>query len=208
MLPVLEGRSLPDVRRLSGSLPAEVLRAWLAPEVPDGWRFAIRAAFRDWKPGSAEIEALGRAFDTPGEFPEVAVSLRLMEVCPTLMGRYLRRLAEAFPAESRAVIGWLRDRIERSLRFEVRDPDLKGETDHEAIRRVTNLDVEFLKTLNRAGIASVLGLTIEGKLDQRANLDLAVTQYVACRLLLALDILASLEAGNFMHWKGDRLCTA
>lgn len=208
-LPVLERLSLPEVRRLAGRWPAEILRAWLAPGVPDGWRFAIRAAFQDWNPGPAEIEAVGRACEVPNEIPEVTASLRMMEICPTLMGRYLRaRLTDASAVESRAVIGWLRGRIERSLRFEIRDLVGTEGTYHEGIERVTKLNDLFLKSLNRVGIAAVFGLTIDGEFDQRANLDLAVTQFVACRLLLALDILDSLEAGKPMHWKGGRLGTA
>jgi hypothetical protein len=207
-LPVLDERSLPEVRRLAERWPVEVLGSWLSDEAPDGWRFVIRAAFRDWWPRTDQVEGLSSAWGISTKIPEVATVLRLMEICPVLMGRYLRaRAAEARQEEMRALYGMIRAEVDAKLRLVVckcKYVRTEEETVHDRIERMTGLAPTFLRSLNATGVAAVLGLPADGEFDQRRNLDLAVTQFTACRLLLTLDILESLEAGEVSHWKGGR----
>ena len=209
-LPVLEERSLPEVRRLAERWPTDILRSWMSKEAPAGWRFAIRAAFRDWRPGPDQFAVLSKALGAAEKVPEGAPALKasalnLMKICPILMGRLLRgQAAGSTLSDMRTFLRWVRAKVEDDLRFEVCDPDLPDETVRDGVARVTHLDLEFLKVLNASGVAAVLDLTRGDEFDQRPNLDLAVTDYPACRLLLALDILQSLEAGELSYWKGGR----
>jgi hypothetical protein len=204
-LPVLDERSLPEVRRLAETWPVEVLRSWLLGQAPDGWRFVVRAAYRDWWPEPGQVESLTNALGSSAEIPEAATALRLMEIFPILMGRYLRaRAAEAPPEEIRVLYRMIRERVEAKLRTVVCDYVGTDETVHDGVKRITGLDPTFLKTLTASGVAAVLDLPTDGEFDQRRNLDLAVTQFTACRLLLTLDILESLESGEPSHWKGGR----
>ena len=208
-LPALEERSLPEARRLAERWPVEVLRSWSSDEAPVGWHFVVREAFRDWRPSPDQAEGLSIAFGASGPIPEVATSLRLMKICPVLMGRYLRaRADQATPGDMRVLRRMIREEVEGELKFEVCDYVGTEETVHDGVERMTRLAPAFLKTLNAGGVAAVLDRPADGEFDQRRNLDLAVSEYVACRLLLTLDILRSLEAGELSYWKGGRCGTS
>lgn len=203
-LPVLEEQSLSEIRRLAERWPVQVLESWISEESPDGWRFAIRAAFHDWRPRPEQLEALARALGVTDRIPQAATALRLMDICPVLMGRYLRAVAnESGLADMRALFRLLRDKVALDLEFETGDYVGTEDSVYDGIQRVTRLDSAFLRNLNAVGVAAVLGLpTTDDEFDQRRNLDLAASHFTACRLLLALDIIESLEAGEPSHWKG------
>jgi hypothetical protein len=202
-LPALEKPSLPEIQRLAERWPTEVLRSWMSDKAPVGWRSVIRAAFRDWRPGTDQVETLVNALGAEGELPEGASALKLMEICPILMGRFLRaRAVGSNPAETRMLIRWVRERIKDSLGSKVREWVGTGETHLDGASRITRLDGAFLKRLNASGVAATLDLPADDELDQRPNLDLAVTQYTVCRLLLSLDILQALEQLDFSSRKG------
>jgi hypothetical protein len=200
---------LPEIRRLAERWPIECLGAWFAPDVSENWRFVIREVFRDWSPQRDQIERLTETLCPLKPFPQKVAALRLMEFFPILMGRYLKTLAKVSPPQDmRALSGMLRKEIEGQLRAEVRDHFGSDETFHDGIERKTKLNPEFLKTLNAAGIAAVLDLRPDTDFDQRRNLDLVATQFTACRLLVALDIIQSLEEGALAYWKGGRCETS
>jgi hypothetical protein len=208
-LPVLEVKSLPEIRRMAERWPVELLRSWLSEEAPDGWRFAVRAAFREWRPRPDQVEELAAALGADAPIPEVGAALRLMQICPVLMGRFLRaRSAESACGDMRVLYRAIRIKVEGDLRFEVCDQVGSDETVHDGINRMTGLDPGFLETLNAAGVAAVLDLPADDEFDQRRNLDLALTHFTSCRLLLSLDILQSLEVGELSYWKGGPCGTA
>ena len=210
-LPVLEERSLPEVRRLAEAWPVEVLMSWLSDQAPDGWRFVIRAAFRNWWPRAVSRSKVSpMLWGSSAEFPEVATARRLMEICPILMGRYLRAMGAGVPARrhTRVLYRMIGERVEEKLRSVVCDYVGTEETVHDGIERRTELAPKFLKALSATGVAAVLCLPADGEFDQRSNLELAVTRFTACRLLLTLDILESLEAGRLSYWKGGPCGTA
>jgi hypothetical protein len=154
------------------------------------------------------VEALAGALGHSAPIPEVATALRLMDICPVLMGRYLRaRAAQASREDMRSLSRMIRAKVEANLRFEVCDHVGTDETVHDGIERMTRLDPAFLRTLNASGVAAVFDLPAEGEFDQRRNLDLAMTRFTACRLLLTLDILESLGAGELSYWKAGRCGT-
>ncbi len=208
-LPALEPRSLPEVRRLAERWPAEALRAWSVEDSSDGWRFVARAAFRDWWPGPDQLDGVAGVLGGAAPIPEVAAALRLMDLCPVTMGRFLKARAEgASDPERRVLFAGVRRSIEDSLRFDVGEWVGTDDTLRDGVSRATGLADAFLRGLNASGMAAVLGHPPGDEFDQRPNLDLAVTQFTACRLLLAMDILQCLEAGAVSHWKGGHFATA
>ena len=100
------------------------------------------------------------------------------------------------------LIRWVREKIKDSLESKVRERVATGETALDGAARITRLDGAFLKRLNASGVAAALDLPADDEFDQRPNLDLAVTHYIVCRLLLALDILQALEQHDFSARKG------
>ena len=168
---------------------------WLAIRGPGG----VPRLEAGGRPGRGALHGLGSPWrDTRGGH-----RARLMEICPILMGRFLRAKATGAPREEmRAVYRKIRAQIEADLRFEVCDFVGSEDDVRDGIQRMTGLDPAFLKILNAVGVAAVFDLPAAGEFDQRPNLDLAASQFTACRLLLALDLLESLEAGEPTHWKG------
>jgi len=194
-LPILAPASLKAIRRFAEAHPAGVLPVWIsdadAPEPfcwtlgGDGWRAAVREAFLHWEPTSEQAQALvdswvGRGGDS---VPGVATALALLDLCPLLMGRFVRAwvaAAEAagFPqSDIHAMLGRLRSEIVRNARVEGlgervsgRPHPGAGRRDHEALRGVLldrccegfstskaglKVDPRFVEELVKSGVSDL-----------------------------------------------------
>jgi hypothetical protein len=127
---------LKATRRFAEAHPADVLPIWIsdadAPEPfrwtlgGDGWRAAVREAFLEWDPTSEQAQALVDSWvDRGGDpVPGVAPALALLDLCPLLMGRFVRAWVAAteaagFPqSDIHAMLGRLRGEIVRNARVE------------------------------------------------------------------------------------------
>jgi hypothetical protein len=158
-LPLLAPSCLKSIRRFAEAHPEGVLSVWTsdadAPDPfrwtlgEDGWRAAVREAFLEWEPTSEQAQALVDSWLSRGgdPVPGVAPALALLDICPILMGRFVRAwLAAAevagFPQNHiHAMLAQLRGQIIRNARLEDlgeresgRPHTGAGGRDHEALR--------------------------------------------------------------------------
>jgi hypothetical protein len=194
-LPILAPASLKATRRFAEAHPACVLPIWTsdadAPEPfrwnlgGDGWRAAVREAFLEWDPTSEQAQTLVDSWvDRGGDpVPGVAPALALLDLCPLLMGRFVRAwvaAAEAagFPqSHIHAMLGCLRGEIVRNARVEGLGERVSGRhhagarrRDHEALRAVLldrccegfstskaglKVDPRFVEELVESGVADL-----------------------------------------------------
>jgi hypothetical protein len=230
-LPILGPASLKATRRFAEAHPAGVLPVWISDaDAPDpfrwtlggdGWRAAVREAFLEWEPTSEQAQALvdswvGRAGDP---VPGVAPALALLDICPLLMGRFVRAWvataeASSFPqSDIHAMLGRLQGEIVRNARVEgpgervsSRPHPGAGRRDHEALRGVLldrccegfstskagpRVDPRFVEELVESGVAD-LCVSFRGRRasgEFDQRSNITVAGLQAFRNLLALSVL-------------------